>query len=68
MDSVYAIATAAFGVGLFSGYLLRKNMFFFRSLAKKQQKSLNQKPVKNKQIDSNNEDFKGQVFDANLVI
>lgn len=32
MNSSYTIVTVAFGVGLLSGYLIRKNWFLFRGL------------------------------------
>lgn len=67
MDSVYLIASAAFGVGVFSGYLLRKNWFLLRTLSKKQPKALNPNKKKN-EIGEKNQEFKSQIEETNQSV
>ena len=60
MNSVYSIASIAFGIGFFSGYFLRKNWFLVQSLLKKQNKSKpieNKTDVKKKKTDAKTQDF-----------
>lgn len=70
MDSVYLIASAAFGVGVFSGYLLRKNWFLLRTLSKKQPKALNDKNANKKknEIGEKNQEFKSQIEETNQSV